>query len=136
MKFRSDVSGHVTGVRFYKAGGNSGTHVGSLWSSSGTLLAQATFNGETPSGWQQATFSSPVAISANTTYVVSYHAPVGQYADDQNYFLTSTDRAPLHAPDSASSGGNGVYVYGSGPTLPNNTYNASNYWVDVVFTTP
>ena len=136
MKFLSDVSGHVSGVRFYKAATNTGTHIGSLWSSTGTLLAQATFTGETASGWQQVNFSSPVAITANTTYVVSYHAPVGQYADDLNYFQTSTDRAPLHGLSSGSSGGNGVYVYSANPAFPNNTYSAANYWVDLVLTTP
>ena len=32
MKFQSDFAGSVTGVRFYKAAANTGTHVGSLWS--------------------------------------------------------------------------------------------------------
>jgi hypothetical protein len=136
VKFRSDVNGHISGLRFYKAGGNSGAHIGSLWSSTGTLLAQATFAGETASGWQQVSFGTPIAITANTTYVASYHAPVGQYAADQSYFNTSTDRAPLHAPDSAGSGGNGVYVYGASTAFPSNTYMASNYWVDVILTTP
>src|SRR5262249_45163148 len=37
LKFRSDVSGSITGVRFYKGGAsNGGTHVGHLWTSSGT----------------------------------------------------------------------------------------------------
>ncbi len=44
VKFRSDVPGTINGIRFYKATANSGTHVGSLWTSSGTLLAQATFS--------------------------------------------------------------------------------------------
>jgi hypothetical protein len=99
-------------------------------------MGQATFTNETASGWQQVTFATPVAIVANTTYVASYHASVGQYAQDQNYFQLSRDRAPLHAPDSASSGGNGLYVYGAGPTFPSNSYNATSYWVDVAFTTP
>ena len=59
---------------------NTGTHVGRLWSSAGQLLAQATFTNETASGWQQVSFATPVAIKANTVYVVSYHAPVGRYA--------------------------------------------------------
>ena len=37
MKFRSDVSGTVVGVRFYKAATNTGTHIGHLWSSTGTI---------------------------------------------------------------------------------------------------
>ncbi|MFP5388842.1 MAG: N,N-dimethylformamidase beta subunit family domain-containing protein, partial [Thermoleophilia bacterium] len=39
VKFRSDVPGQITGIRFYKATANTGTHVGSLWTSTGTLLA-------------------------------------------------------------------------------------------------
>ena len=29
VKFRADVAGTITGIRFYKAAGNTGTHVGS-----------------------------------------------------------------------------------------------------------
>ena len=49
---RPTVSGTVTGVRFYKAAANTGTHIGSLWSATGTQLASATFTNETASGWQ------------------------------------------------------------------------------------
>ena len=52
MKFQSTVPGWVAGVRFYKGAGNGGTHTGSLWTSSGTLLATGTFTNETASGWQ------------------------------------------------------------------------------------
>ena len=31
MKFRASVAGYVTGIRFYKGTGNTGTHTGSLW---------------------------------------------------------------------------------------------------------
>ena len=50
VKFRSDSAGIVTGIRFYKSALNTGTHIGNLWSSAGTLLATATFTGETGSG--------------------------------------------------------------------------------------
>src|SRR5207244_4198026 len=83
VKFRSDVSGFVSGVRFYKGPDNTGTHIGHLWSATGTLLASATFTSETATGWQQVSFASPVAISANTTYVGSYTDPNGGYAADQ-----------------------------------------------------
>src|SRR3984893_1830192 len=65
VKFTSDVSGYITGILFYKSSQNSGTHTGTLWTSSGTRLATATFIGETSSGWQQVNFSSPVAIATN-----------------------------------------------------------------------
>ena len=75
VKFYSDVPGFITGVRFYKGSHNTGTHVGTLWASSGTKLASVTFSGETASGWQQANFSTPISIVANATYVISYLAP-------------------------------------------------------------
>ncbi len=43
------------------------------------------------------------------------------------------DNAPLHALANGVSGGNGVYSYGTGSAFPNQTFNSSNYWVDVVF---
>jgi hypothetical protein len=133
LKFRSDVAGTVTGVRFYKSSTNTGTHTGELWSSSGALLATGTFSGETATGWQQVTFATPVAIAANTTYTVSYHTNVGQYSYTSAYFTTNGfDHAPLHALASGGSGGNGVYVYGA-RAFPSQTFNATNYWVDVVF---
>ena len=81
VKFNSEEAGTITGIRFYKAATNTGTHIGSLWTASGTLLASATFTGESASGWQQVNFAKPVAISANTTYVAGYLAPKGHYSD-------------------------------------------------------
>src|SRR4029453_14701123 len=136
VKFRSDVAGFVTGVRFYKSAANTGPHVGSLWSTAGTVLATATFSGETASGWQQVTFPSPVAIATNTVYVASYHAPAGHYSFNANYFATQGgDAPPLHLPASGAVGGNGVFAYGASSVFPNNSFSAANYWVDVVFST-
>jgi len=134
VKFRSDVAGTIRGIRFYKAAGNTGTHVGSLWSRAGTRLANATFTNETASGWQEVSFAKPVAIQANTVYVASYHTTTGHYSINTNHFAsTGADNAPLHALANGVSGGNGVYRYGNSSGFPNQTWNASNYWVDVVF---
>ena len=59
VKFQSDVAGSITGIRFYKATANTGTHVGNLWSSAGTLLGSITFSNETASGWQQMLLGCP-----------------------------------------------------------------------------
>ena len=134
VKFRTDVSGYVTGIRFFKGGANTGTHVGHLWTNTGTLLAAATFTSESATGWQQVSFGTPVAISANTTYVVSYYAPSGGYAVNGAYFATSgANNGPLHMLANGVDGGNGLYRYGSGGGFPSLTFNSSNYWVDVVF---
>jgi hypothetical protein len=132
VKFRSDVAGSVIGIRFYKAAANTGTHVGALWSAGGTLLGQGTFTGESSSGWQTVLFASPVAISANTTYVASYLAPNGHYSVDGAGLASGVDNAPLHAVADSSSA-NGLYVYSSLMAFPTNSFNATNYWVDVLF---
>jgi hypothetical protein len=130
VRFTSSAAGTITGIKYYKSANDTGTHTGSLWSSTGTLLANATFTNETTSGWQTVTFSNPVSITAGTTYVASFHSN-GQYATTANYFTTARVNGPLTAPAS----NNGVYTYGNGNLFPTSTFNATNYWVDVVFST-
>jgi hypothetical protein len=134
VKFTADTNGNVTGARFYKAAANTGTHTATLWSTAGTALATATFTGESASGWQTVNFSNPVAITAGTTYVISYHTTTGHYSYTGQAFNTQYDNAPLHAPSNGTSGGNGVFAYGAS-SFPNQSFNAANYWVDVNFTT-
>lgn len=122
-------NGYVTAVRFFKGAGNVGTHTGSLWTSTGTRLAQVTFTGETASGWQTATLATPVAVTAGTQYVVSYYAPAGHYSYTQNFFSGPWTSGDLTAP----AANNGRYLYASGGGFPTFSWGASNYYVDVVF---
>jgi methionine-rich copper-binding protein CopC len=132
-KVRFDAKGQVTGIRFYKGAGNTGTHTGSLWSSSGTRLATGTFTGESSIGWQTLNFTTPVNVLANTTYVVSYYAPNGHPAGDNGGFDQEHAYQAIHGLADGVDGGNGVYKGGAGGGFPTSTYRASNYWVDVVF---
>ena len=134
MKFTSDVSGQVTGIRFYKGTGNTGTHVGQpvdpVRDQAGHGdLHQRDRHRLAAGQLRHARCRSPPA----PTYVASYLAPNGRYAADGGYFTTGMDRAPLHALRDGVSGGNGVYAYGTTSTFPDNTWNSTNYWVDVVF---
>ncbi|MCZ2153055.1 MAG: DUF4082 domain-containing protein, partial [Bryobacterales bacterium] len=129
LKFQASAGGKVAGVRFYKGPGNTGTHVGSLWSASGKKLAQAYFSNESDGGWQEARFSSPVVISANMTYIVSYFAPRGRYAMDEFFNWSAANTSFL----SASKSGAGVYTYGSVERFPTSTKRGRNYWVDVIY---
>jgi len=133
VKFRADLNGYITGIRFYKSAANTGSHIGNVWTTGGALLGSASFSGESSAGWQQATFSSPIPVTAGTIYVASYFTSTGHYSFDQNYFAIGVDNVPLHAPSSGASGGNGVYIYSPTNAFPNSNYNASNYWVDVVY---
>ncbi|MEQ1955488.1 DUF4082 domain-containing protein [Mesorhizobium yinganensis] len=132
MKFNASTAGTITGIKFYKPTGGTGQHTGSLWSSNGDLLATVTFTNESLSGWQTATFSNAVQITAGTTYVASYHS-TGVYAADPNYFSNAVTRGPLTALASGTSGGNGVFAYSAATTFPNASFQSANYWVDVVF---
>ena len=132
VRFRVDVGGDITGLRFYKGPGNVGPHQGSLWTNSGTLLAQAPFVNESATGWQEVVFAAPVPVTANTTYVALYHSASGRYAVNSGYFAAGVDNPPLHALANGVDGSSGVYRYGPSG-FPTSTFASSNYWVDAVF---
>ncbi len=61
MRFQSDTGGYITGIRFYKGAGNTGTHVGHLWTntarsclprSSETRLRRAGSRPRCPRRWR------------------------------------------------------------------------------------
>jgi Domain of unknown function (DUF4082) len=134
MRFHTTVAGQILGVRFYKGAANIGTHVGSLWSASGTLLGSVIFTNEAPTGWQAATFATPISIAPSTTYEVSYLAPHGHYAFSDDYFKTAYQSGDLIADQTTSQYANGVYRYSSGTAAPViASPHGSNYWVDVLF---
>jgi len=127
LKFSSAVPGIVTGVRFYKqAYMNGSVHLGNLWSSSGNLLATAVFTDETASGWQQVSFASPVAIAANTTYVVSFSTGGGYFGITTNSFQAASQNGPLQIPANAG-------VFGPAGTFPKISSAGMNFWADVAF---
>jgi hypothetical protein len=134
VKFRTDVDGWITGVRFYKGPGNGGTHTGSLWTASGELLASGTFSAETDEGWQQLAFDEAVPVHSGRTYVASYFKPGGCYSTNPYYFTGSAaGEGPVHALASGVDGPNGVFQYGPQSSFPVVTHWDQNYWVDVVF---
>ena len=139
LKFRSEVDGLITGVRFYKGGAaNGGPHVGHLWTGAGTLLGSVVFSNEKVSGWQQAFFLTPIQITAGTVYVVSYFAPQGHYANDNNSFNPDgVNSDPLFALSNSEAGGeffgNGVFLLSTHGGFPVFSNSSSNYWVDVIF---
>ncbi|WP_203898140.1 DUF4082 domain-containing protein [Virgisporangium aliadipatigenens] len=132
-KFTSTTDGYVQGVRFYKGSGNTGTHNAKLWSANGSLLASGVFSNETATGWQTMSFAQPVQIQAGNTYVVSYTAPNGRYAADRWFTIyKGYESPPLSMLSNKDAGGNGVY--GNPGTFPTGSYQAANYYVDVLFT--
>lgn len=134
-RFISDRDGYVTAIRFYKSAEATGAHTGSLWSTDGTRLATVSFATQIGSGWQEAALGNPIAILANTAYIVSYHTETGKFIREDGYFAGgSVDNGPIHAPQNTMLAPNGVFRYGNS-AFPSETYNSANYWADVVFNT-
>lgn len=135
VKIRATQNGTISGIRYYRGTGTTGLHVGSIWTISGTKLADVTFDAiqsTDPSDWEEASFSTPLSIEAGVTYIASVYSPSGDYASTSNYFTTATVNGPIKALADGEDGGNGLYKYGSSG-VPTSSHNKSNYWVDVVF---
>ncbi len=136
MRFKSNVDGFINAIRFYKSSLDVGTHTGKIWSDNGTLLAEVTFASEPAIGWVEQALDEPLAITANTLYVVSYHSQQGFYSKTNDYFSVEILNGPLTATkDGPPNGSNGVYLYNANHNFPTESFQADNYWVDVVFNT-
>ena len=137
VKFRADVAGYITGVRFYKGPGNTGTHVGHLWTSSGHAAgdrhlhrrdgAAAGSRSASPRRWR----SRPTPPTSPPTT-----RPIGRYSRSSNYFAARRDRqrAAARACRTARRRQRRLPLR-QRRRLPDQTYQSENYWVDVVFTT-
>ena len=109
--FTASVAGNLTAIRFYKAPQDTGTHTVALWRSNGTLITRQTVTGESASGWQTRTLTTPVALTAGTAYVVSYTSPTGRISLTNNFWASgSYTQGPL----SAARNQNGRYRYTTG----------------------
>ena len=146
VKFKSDSFGTVSGVRFYKAAANTGTHIGSLWSAERRARSP-----RRPSPARRAPAGRPSRsprrsrCTPGTTYVASYYAPNGHYAATADYFYRNPapgperrrdrrQRAAARASATPARTTNGVYTLQRRRARSRSTrFGAANYWVDVVF---
>jgi len=141
VRFTPLVNGRVTGIRFYKGTSASATYQVHLFQvGNPTPLATASATLSTV-GWQQVPFSTSVPVTQGVAYVAAYYTPIGRWAEDAfGFALQGRRHYPLEAPRDFSPDGvgtvrDGLFRTGS-PGLPTVTVNSTNYWVDVVFTTP
>ena len=122
------------GIRFYKAVDQHRRPTSAACGRPrGTLLASATFTNETASGWQTVLFSSPVSITAGTTYVASYFDPNGHYSDTPPAFNSAVRQPAAARGRQQHSAPTASTTTAPRNSFPTNTYNANNYWVDVLF---
>jgi hypothetical protein len=125
-KIQASAAASLTGIRFYKDAGETGTHVGTVWNAANTAIATVTFTGETASGWQTQQLASPLTLAAGATYTVS----VGF---NTRFVMTNggLSTARTAAGVSTVTGANGVFGDSAG-IFPTSSWNSSNYFVDAV----
>ena len=147
FKFKVTQVGTISAIRFYKYSGNGNNtlYTVNLWTngnvgSPGTNLATASNSTLTGAGWKSIPISS-VTLYPGTVYVVSLFSFSGWYSFTNNYFPTTPDdpsRPPfiMIANNTDPAGvGNGVWRYTATTAFPYNSGNATNYFVDLSFTT-
>ena len=127
LEFTADVDATLNGLRLYLTDANSERDSIDLWSADGELLAHANIEPSGTAGWQTITFDEPVQLNAGEAYVASYFTTGGSYAVSKGFFNGSEDKGPVSIGSDA-----GVFSYGSEAGFPAQSYEASNYWVDLV----
>lgn len=125
FKFQLSQPGYITAIRYWKAPSETGTHIGRIWSSTGTLLASVTFSSESGSSWQEQALSVPLLIFANTVYTVSVN--VNSYYVATVSGLTNVINNGFLSSVVGNNGSFGVISY-----YPTSSSNSSNYFRDVV----
>ena len=121
---------------------------GHLWRADGTLLATVTFtSGAGPGRLADRHAVAPVALTAGTR-ICRLLPDREQLRVDGGYFSMTNEVAfdgvnnnafwgpfgVIRVVQDGVGGGNGVFIYGCGAAvIPTQSFNASNYWVDITF---
>jgi len=136
--FTATTSGAVHGVKWFFPDSLPNDHVVGLlysWTNdgAGTELARVSFT-NTQSGWNQALFSSPINITANTKYVVAVWT-VDKFTQVTSQFASSgVTNGSLNAPQDQVGTHNGKQLASVGaPAFPSGTTASNGYLADVLF---
>lgn len=128
LRLTTSESGYVTKVIFAKDLANTGPHTGTVWGAGGNVLAQKAFINETPEGWQEVIFDTPVRITAGDTFTVGFSL-------DNHIFASSAEFPRRFSGPLTLVGQGGYYNYTSDVSgFPNGSV-TTNYGVDLEFMT-
>jgi len=136
-EYRANVDITITHVRVYAPAGeaNMSGRTGKIWSTTGTLLGQATLPDDLPTGWSSHALVTPVERTANQRWVVSYDTG-GNYGALIDGLLAadvnSADSAVTALRDTNATNGNGVFNTTPG-TFPTTSPAAHFYGADVLY---
>lgn len=122
-----DITVHA--LRYYRGTDPGAAGSGSIWSADGTRLARADFPPATTAGWHTVFLETPLPVAAGTTFTVSRYSPQGGYPYTSGDFAQSRTVGAL-----TLAGDNGLFRYGDGTAVPNQTWGNANYHVDLLYT--
>jgi hypothetical protein len=138
--FTASVDGQITGIRWYFPSTLPASAVGLLYSyttdTTGSELARATFVSPTAGTWNTVNFASPVNITAGTLYVAAVLTP-DWYVATSGLFASSgitNGHLTAIANDVITPNTNGKFHVGATAAFPEQTFGASCYFADVLFT--
>lgn len=146
LRFTED--GDVTGIRFFATVTVSGTYTVALYQvtdaaagGAGTLL-ESKVAGVAPTGgaWNTVVFDDAVPVTTGILYRAVLHSDAGRYVNTAAFFVEALTNGSIVADSNGdASAGFGVLAQGTfeinaALTFPNDTFNASCYFVDVEFT--
>ena len=130
VKFRPEKAGKVSAIQYYQGSKAAGVTQATLWSSTGRVLSSVKFSESRTVGWRTIPLKTSVALKAGGSYVVSYHAPKGGYPVTEHDLTRARSQNGFALPAGA-----GVYSYDTRALFPTQTYQGSNYLVDIVYST-
>jgi len=129
-KFKATFGAQVLKVRVYASAAEEGEHTVRLWRVADSALVAGPYAWSFPSGaegWKEFTLPEPVMIEGNTDYIVAV-----TNGTDQWYFCTERSfSSPINNGPLMTYVDSGVYTTTLG-TMPDQTWNNSNYYRDVV----
>ena len=131
VAFTADSNGKVMGIRFYKAATNTGTHVGACGALPEPSWPRPTSRARAhPDGRR---CSSPLRSRSPRARRTSPATSRPTATTRSRRRRSTLARQPAVARSGHGTSPNGVYTYGAASAFPTSTFNASNYWVDVLF---
>ena len=129
-------SGTLTGVWWYRSASDTGTINVGAWTTAGVSVASGASDPTAGGGWRYVPFTTPLSVTAGSSYIVGLHHPTGVYpytygtssGTGFNARTLSSAHGCLVLP-ADSSAHQGLYEYGASLAFPTQTYQASDYWL-------
>lgn len=144
------VAGSISHVRFYATTTTGGTYTGKVYQLTSNTAGSEIGSGATSSGitggtWNTVALDTPASVDTSHGYRIGLHNSQGRYVSSSNVFtsggggITNGNITALANLDTSLGFeiNNGTFHIGSSSTdigFPSDTFNATNYFVDVLFT--